>query len=167
MGRNHAPEALGGDPVTISKAGLARIKRYEACSLTVYDDQAGLPTIGWGHLIKPGEFASDARLTQDEADALFLADLAPVEAAVNHALTVDVTQEQYDSLVSITFNIGEGGLYQSTFLRLVNMRADPAAIRDAIGRWCKVTNPRTGLKEVSAGLAKRRADEAKAWPDHQ
>ena len=149
-----------------SPAGIARLKRYEACSLTVYDDQAGLPTIGWGHLIKPGEFASDARLTQVEADALFLADLAPVEAAVNRALKVPVTQDQYDSIVSFTFNCGAGALFQSTFLNFVNLHAAPASIRDALCKWDKVTNPRTRLKERSEGLAKRRADEATAWPDH-
>ena len=149
-----------------SPAGVARLKRYEACSLVVYDDQAGLPTIGWGHLIKPGEFASDARLTQDEADALFLADLAPVEAAVNKALRVEVTQEQYDSIVSMAFNCGTGALLSSTFLHFINLHAAPAAIRDALCKWDKVTNPRTRLKERSEGLAKRRADEAAAWPDH-
>lgn len=145
--------------MTLSPAGLDRLKRHEGLRLSVYRDQAGLPTIGYGHLIKRGE--SFATITEDQAEALLRDDLAPTVAAVNAALTVDVTQDQFDSLASLTFNIGIGAFRGSSVLKAINARADNAVIRERLQRWNKITVD--GRKVVSEGLAKRRADEAEAW----
>lgn len=147
--------------MTISEAGIARIKQHESCSLTVYDDQAGLPTIGWGHLIRPGEFASDARLTQAEADALFAKDLAPVAAGVAALLAVEVTQAQFDACCSLVFNIGLGAFGTSSVLKAINSKAPAAEIVEKLKRWNKITV--RGVKTESRGLTARRAEEAKAW----
>ena len=149
--------------MTISAAGIARIKRFEGCSLTVYDDQAGLPTIGWGHLIKAGEpFDSTSKLTQDEADDLFIADLRPFAEGVVALLEVEVTQGAFDALVSFAFNVGLSALRSSSFLRAVNSLESNEVIREKLMRWNKVTV--AGKKVESAGLTKRRASEAEAWP---
>jgi hypothetical protein len=50
----HPPE-LCVDNCAVSDAGLALVKHFEGYSPTVYEDAAGYPTIGFGHLIKPGE----------------------------------------------------------------------------------------------------------------
>lgn len=148
-------------PTSLSPEGLALLKRYEACSLVIYDDQAGLPTIGWGHLIVKGEDFSKG-ITEKEAEALLAKDLAPRIAAVIACLEVEVTQAQFDSCVSLLFNIGEQAFRTSSFLRAVNSRASHDIIRSALKKWCKVTVD--GAKVNSAGLMNRRADEAKAWP---
>ena len=149
--------------MTISDAGIANIKRYEGCSLTVYDDQAGLPTIGWGHLIRAGEpFDSTTKLTQAEADALFVKDLRPFVLGVEACLEVEVTQAAFDAMVSFSYNVGLGALRSSSFLRAVNSKSSNADIRACLMRWDKITV--RGQKVRSEGLAKRRADESKAWP---
>lgn len=151
--------------MTISPAGIEIIKRHEALSLVVYDDQAGLPTIGYGHLIKAGEpFTSESRLTQAEAEALFAVDLRPFVEGVDASLEVEVLQSQFDALVSFAFNVGLGALRSSSFLRAVNSQEPNEVIVEKLMRWNKVTNPRTKQKEVSSGLTRRRAEEAKAWP---
>lgn len=151
-------------PTTLSPEGLKRLQRYEACSLVVYDDIAGRATIGWGHLIKPGEDFSKG-LTAAQAEILLLADLKPRIEAVVSMLEVDVTQEQFDSCVSLLYNIGEEAFRSSSFLRAVNTRAPNDTIRVCLKKWNKATDPKTGQKVVSTGLVNRRADEAQAWPD--
>ena len=149
--------------MTLSPAGLARLKSYEACSLVVYSDQAGLPTIGWGHLIRPGEDFSRG-LTISQAEALLHRDLVPRLAALDSMLEVEVMQEAYDSCASLLYNIGETEFRKSSFLRAVNSKATHDIIRSSLKRWCKVTDKKTGQKVNSAGLMNRRAEEAKAWP---
>jgi GH24 family phage-related lysozyme (muramidase) len=84
-----------------------QIKAWESCKFAIYDDLNGHPTIGIGHKLTPPELTSAAYtegITQDEADSLFLADLAPVEAQVD-ALG-HWTQGQFDALTSFTYNLG-------------------------------------------------------------
>jgi hypothetical protein len=69
-------------PKRMSDSGLARIRGTEAFRARAYDDGAGNPTIGYGHLIRPGENFSGG-ITQAQADALFKQD---VERVVNPAL---------------------------------------------------------------------------------
>lgn len=143
---------------TLSSAGLARIQRYEACSLVIYDDQAGLPTIGWGHLIKKGEDFS-AGISEDRALDLFIEDLKSTIEGVNACLEVEVTQNAFDALTSLAFNIGVGALRKSTALRCVNS-GDLAGAAKAFLLWNKVRDPKTGKLVVSNGLTKRRESEA-------
>ena len=151
--------------MTLSPAGLDRIKRYEGFRNHVYDDAAGLPTIGWGHLIKAGEpFTSESKLTMAEAEALLARDVNPVILGVESLLEVEVTQDAFDAMVSFAFNAGLGALRNSSFLRAVNGLESNDVIRDKLCLWNKITDPHTGTKIVSAGLAVRRADEARAWP---
>lgn len=143
---------------SISPAGIARIKRYEACRLKPYPDSKGLPTIGWGHLIKGDEafLTNPEGITQEQADTLFEQDLKVFVDGVVALLEVEVTQDQFDSIVSFSFNCGLGALKKSTFLRLVNSRAPNDRIRTALEMW------RFAGKEPV--LLKRRQDEGKAWP---
>ncbi len=124
---------------------------------------AGKPTIGYGHVILPAEGRyHTATLSEAEASALLQADVEKKYGAhVAKCLTRAVTQNQFDALVSLCFNIGTGGFSQSSVLRLANAGStDAATIKTAFGAWNKVTNPNTKLKEVSKGLTKRRATEA-------
>ena len=143
---------------SISPAGIARLQRYEACRLKPYPDSKGLPTIGWGHLIKGDEaFLTDPNgITQEQADTLFAQDLKVFVEGVTALLKVEVTQEQYDSITSFAFNCGLGALRKSTFLRLVNSRAPNDRIRSALEQWRFA-----GAEPV---LLSRRQDEGKAWP---
>jgi lysozyme len=167
-----------GPVVKLSPAGLERIKRYEGHSLVVYDDTAGLPTIGYGHLLaernpKTRELqpvSVEARrilergsITQTEADELLEDDVAVTVDAVNAGLNVQVSQAAFDSLVSFAFNIGLFAFGRSSVLRAVNAGSAPATIRAYFLLWSKVHDPKTGQMVASQGLLERRADEAKAF----
>lgn len=149
--------------MNISERGLALIKKEEAFVPHRYLCAAGKPTIGYGHVIQQGEeHYNTATLTEPEASALLLRDVSRQYGAhVASRLKRAVTQNQFDAMVSLCFNIGTGGFDQSSVLRLANAGStDKVAITAAFGAWNKVTNPKTKLKEVSKGLTVRRAHEA-------
>ncbi|PAD73926.1 lysozyme [Paenibacillus campinasensis] len=98
----------------ISQSGLSLIKSFEGCRLTAYKP---VPTekywtIGWGH--HGPDVKQGMTITQAEADALLVRDLAKFEAHVNDPANVPVTaklnQNQFDALVSFCYNCGPGNL---------------------------------------------------------
>jgi GH24 family phage-related lysozyme (muramidase) len=109
---------------TISENGLSLIKRFEGCSLIAYDDLQpkvkltrvtpikGTLTIGWGHT--GIDVYIGKTITQEEADALLVKDLAKYIAFVNNPYYVPLTdklnQNQFDALVSFCYNTGQGNL---------------------------------------------------------
>lgn len=100
-----------------SQAGRSFIESCEGLSLKAYVDQHGVPTLGYGHTngVRIGETC-----TQPQADAWLAEDLATAEDAVNRLVKVPLNQEQFDALVSFTFNEGQGHLASSTLLSLLN-----------------------------------------------
>lgn len=124
-----------------SSAGLAFISREEGLRLTPYNDSEGHATVGVGHLIHRGNVTDKDRRTyagMSRADALRLlqADVAKVESVINQRVTRPLSQNEYDALVSLGFNIGTGGLAGSTVLRLLN-KGDYTGAADAFLMWRK------------------------------
>lgn len=138
----------------ISEEGLALVKRFEGFSAVPYDDAAGLPTIGYGHLIKDGE--AFGRISQGEAEVLLKRDIAVAEKAVAKFIHVDLSQQQFDALVSFTFNLGAGALQRST-LRIKLNRGEFDEIPSEFLRWVWAG----GRK--SAGLLRRREAESRLF----
>lgn len=132
----------------ISKKGLKWLKSLEGTVKVngvhvIYDDKTGLPiikgtalpkgaTIGYGHLIKSGEDFSGG-LTEEQATDLLEKDLEDtyniIKIQINAPKLMLLSQNQYDALVSLVFNIGPGseslnnvnrGLYQSTIRKYLN-----------------------------------------------
>jgi lysozyme len=104
--------------LSYSDQGLALTERFEGLQLTAYQDPVGVWTIGYGHTgpdVQPG-----LTITQEQAGALLLQDVAGAVAAVNRLVTVPLTQNQFDALVDFTFNVGQGNLASSTLLRELN-----------------------------------------------
>jgi lysozyme len=95
--------------MNIDQAGIAFITSFEGCKLTVYPDPAGIPTVGIGHKLLPGESFPDG-ITSDQAQEMLMADLAPVQAAVNRLMDPSCTQGQFDALCDFGFNLGVGSL---------------------------------------------------------
>lgn len=92
----------------ISENGLALIKRFEGCRLTAYRDSVGVWTIGYGHT---SGVSQGQTITQTQADAFLRADCAGAEKAVNRYMDIyHWNQNQFDALVSFTFNCGAGNL---------------------------------------------------------
>src|SRR5580765_8560569 len=102
----------------ISNEGLDFIASEEGFRANVYNDFAGLPTIGYGHALKPGE--SFGTLSEADAKTLLRIDVAVAEAHVNRLVRVALTQDQFDALCSFVFNLGGAALAGSTLLRLLN-----------------------------------------------
>lgn len=133
-----------------SEKGLSVIKQFESLRLATYKDSVGIPTIGWGHTgpeVKMGQ-----KITQEEAVRLLRADVARFEKAVGRVVRVVLNQNQFDALVSFSFNVGSKALEDSTLLKRLNA-GDVQGAADQFPRWNKAGG------EVLAGLTRRRAAE--------
>jgi lysozyme len=137
----------------ISPHGIEAIKRHEGLRLQAYLDSAGVATVGVGHTagVKMGDVIS-----VEQADQFLREDLAWVEAAIRNHVKVPLTQNQYDALCSLIFNIGAGGFQESTLLRKLNA-GDYAGAADEFPRWNKATVQ--GSLTVIPGLSTRRTAE--------
>jgi len=103
----------------VSARGLAVIREFEGFCAHVYRDAAGLPTIGYGHLVKTGEHFPNG-IDADRALALLRADVTTAENAVLRFIGAPLNQSQFDALASFTFNLGSGVLQRSTLRRKLN-----------------------------------------------
>lgn len=146
---------LGGGTMNISLNGIAHIKKWEGFRANRYLDEAGKPTIGYGHLLKIWETYDT--VSQAKAEQLLLDDLNSAEATVNRLVKVQLTQGQYDALVSFVFNVGSGNFAESTLLKMVNA-GNFAGAKQQFGRWVYIT--KNGVKVVSNGLVNRRLADA-------
>ncbi len=104
---------------TYSDAGLALTKQFEGLSLTAYQDQVGVWTIGYGHT--GPSVQGGMTITEDQATLLLQSDVAASVSCVNNAVTATISQPQFDALVDFCFNLGCGALVKSSLLRFVNM----------------------------------------------
>lgn len=131
----------------ISAAGLAIIKKYEGLKLTAYKCPAGVWTIGYGHTsgVKQG-----MKITAEKAVEFLIADVATAENAVRKYDSIyNWNQNQFDALVSFTFNCGSGNLQT-----LLNKGKRTIAEISA-----KIPAYNKGGGQVLSGLVKRRAEE--------
>lgn len=103
--------------MTTSPQGIALIKQLEGLRLQAYPDGNGY-SVGYGHHGVP----AGTVITEQQAHQLLLQDLPPRERAVNN-LHAQLTQNQFDALVSLAYNIGTTALARSTLAALV--RTDP------------------------------------------
>lgn len=102
----------------LSPRGRALIEGFEHLFLTAYYDTGGVPTIGYGHTGPEVSWGDTCSVAQ--ADAWLDSDCAAAVAAVNRDLTVAVNQNQFDALVSFTYNVGIENAGHSTLVRLLN-----------------------------------------------
>lgn len=129
----------------ITEAGLNLIKQFEGCRLKAYQDSVGIWTIGYGHTknVKEGQ-----TITQAQADAFLMQDIATAEKAVNK-LPYQLNPNQYSALVSFAFNCGTGNLKKLTDNNNRNLAQISARIPNYNRAGGKILN----------GLTRRRAAE--------
>ena len=134
----------------ISKEGIALIKKFEGLELEAYKCPAGVWTIGYGHIkdVQEGDVWSETH-----AEHMLEVELEEYENYVNAAVTVPLSQNQFDALVSWVFNLGNGNLTSSTMLKVLNS-GDYAGVPAQIKRWNKAGG------QVLDGLIRRREAEA-------
>ena len=136
--------------MNISQEGLSLIKKFEGCELEAYKCAAGVLTIGYGSTkgVKKGD-----TITQEEADKLLLHEMEEYEGYVNKLVEVNLSQNQFDALVSWVFNLGPANLKASTLLKVLNSK-DYEGVPAQIQRWNKAGG------KVLEGLIRRRNAEA-------
>jgi len=139
---------------TMSRNGIELLKKFESFSALPYKDQAGLWTIGWGHLINQGETFTE--ITRYEGELILKGDLAIAENSVNGLVKVKLSQNMFDALVSFVFNVGTGNFSESTLLRVLN-EGNYIEAQNQLARWNKTTV--NGSKIISQGLINRRQHE--------
>lgn len=141
------------------------IKGFEGMRLNAYRDSAGVWTIGYGSTFYVGGAhvkQGDTLASEAQASALFVNTLAHYEQAVNRCVKVPLTQAQFNSLVSFTYNEGVGALENSHLLIKLNQK-DYQGAADEFLKWDKITQPETGDKVVSTDLLERRKIERKPF----
>ncbi len=141
----------------ISKKGLELIAKSEGFRAAPYLCPAGIPTIGYGTTIYPnGKHVTlgDKRITKEEALSIVKHEIdSSYGATVNRYVQREITQNQFDALVSFVYNLGAGNFRQSTLLKKVNQGKHKRAAREFL-KW-----NRAGHK-ILAGLTKRRRVES-------
>lgn len=168
----------------ISKNGLINLKTWEGSVVRdglhrPYDDDngrevqrggsfVGYLTVGYGHLLDKSELNLEALfigddmieywngLTESQALSLLDEDLDWAEEAVRNGVEVEINQNQFDALVSFTFNTGGTAFRKSTLLQLLN-RGLHHEVPTQMARW-----NRSGGR-VMQGLIRRRQHEADLW----
>ena len=126
-----------------------------------YLDVALVPTIGYGttHYGIDGRAVtlSDHAISKEVATKLMRDQIdATYGKAVNHAVRVPITQNQFDSLVSFTYNEGVGALRSSTLLKKLNKGKKLQADKE-FAKWNRANG------KVNRGLVRRRKLEAKLF----
>jgi lysozyme len=138
----------------ISQVGIDLISSFEDTKLQAYDDGVGVWTIGIGTTVYPNgvKVKKGDKCTLGQAKEYFTHDLKRFESAVNNLVKVPVSQNQFDALVSLVYNIGTGAFAGSTLLKTLNAK-DYAGAADQFLVWNR------GGGRVLKGLVRRRAAE--------
>lgn len=138
----------------ISQVGINLITSFEDMVLTAYDDGVGVWTIGYGTTVYPNgiRVKRGDTCTKVQAVSFFQHDLRRFETAVNQAVKVMINQNQFDALVSLTYNIGATALKESTLVKKLNVK-DYTGAADQFKVW------NIGGGKVLKGLVRRRAAE--------
>lgn len=164
----------GGNPLSFADPlGLQRnyqvsnnyikfLEEYEQLRNDVHDDGYGNLTVGIGHKLLPSEIRDQKYkdgLTEDEAYALCRSDLGKFIKIINGKLDVDLTQNQFDAIIDLAYNLGPNS-------KLVNSVIDSVSNGKFISQsmftdYISATVIKNGkaVKVKSNGLLDRRIDE--------
>jgi len=143
--------------MTVSNKGYALIKEFEGLRLKPYLCSANVPTIGYGSTFYENGTRvklTDAPITESKAMDLLKVTVSKFALKVDAMVKKDITQNQFNALVSFAYNVGSGALASSTLLKLVNINPNDAMISKEFLKWTKAG----GVK--NKGLENRRIKES-------
>lgn len=142
------------DEMHVSPSGVDLICNFEGKRLMAYDDGVGVWTIGFGTTIYPNgiKVKKGDVCTEAQAKAYMAHDLKKFELAVSNVVTVPLSQNQFDALVSLAYNIGTNAFKNSTLVKMLNA-GDIRGAANQFDVWIKA-----GGKRMQ-GLVNRRAKE--------
>lgn len=140
-----------------SKSGYIEIAYREGLSNTLYLDSGGVRTIGIGMTTSEikdlSKWPWNRRIETSDCVRMFVQACKKYEDAINQALKVKVSQYEFDALLSITYNIGIGGMRGSTFIKRLNAGDTKDKVAEAMSWWNKDNG------KVIKGLINRRNAE--------
>jgi lysozyme len=139
----------------ISPVGIRLIKGFESFSPILYLCPAQVWSVGFGHVVKPGE-VFDLPLSPESGEIILLRDVSVAERAISRLIHVPLSQNQWDAITSFVFNLGSGAL-QASMLRQVINRGDLDEAPTQIRRWVYA-----GGRKLK-GLIARREIEARLF----
>jgi len=146
-----------------SEKALDLIKQFEGFKDFVYICPAGLPTIGYGHVIDPKLLALtkvSPRMTKEKAEQILKNDVKEAEDAINSSVKVNISQGQFDALISLIYNWGAYNFKISNGLRKLNAGNYNEAADEFFG---KVRGVVSVNGKFSNGLYRRRQAELALW----
>lgn len=138
----------------LNSSGIKLIKEFEGFRSEAYLCPDNVSTIGYGatfyldgRKVKLGD-----RISEPEAEKLLLSTISLFAKEVTKLVTVPLTENQFNALVSFTFNVGVDAFKNSTLLKKLN-RKQYAGAAFEFTRWVK------GGGKTLPGLVKRRNAE--------
>lgn len=137
-----------------SDNGIDFLKEVESVKLKAYLDTGGVWTNGVGHTgpdVHEGQEVDGAQV-----NAWLKEDVLEAEDAVNRGVKVSLSQNQFDALVSFTFNVGVSAFLNSTLLRKLNA-SDYEGAKNELSRWVRDNG------KIVKGLVNRRLKEQKLY----
>lgn len=139
------------DPAALelSSSALGTLTTLEGFSETPYPDAGGW-SIGFGHYM--GSSPTIEHVTREEATEILREDVRTAERAVRAGVSSPLTQNEFDALTLLAYNIGSGAFAGSTLVKLLNA-GDYAGAAAQFPRW----NQSQGA--VNEVLVSRRATE--------
>jgi len=154
--------------MNVSDRLLKLLEEWEGFKQKAYKDSGGAPTIGIGHKLIPKELSAGIiviggvpvayrnGINYEQALRLKRDDLVRFEKVVNQYVKVPLAQNEYDALVSFSYNVGDGAFRGSTLLKELNAgRKDHVPVE--LKRWNKDNG------RVVKGLINRRNKEIALW----
>ena len=147
------PPMLPTTHYDISQRGLDLIKKYEGFAPKAYKCPADVLTIGYGTTsgVKPGD-----TITKEQAESRLREDVNRFEYNIDKSVKIPLTQKEFDSLTSFTYNVGPTAFRNSTLLRKLNSK-DRIGASNEFKRWNKANG------KVLNGLTRRRSEEEKLF----
>lgn len=143
----------------LNKTGYDLIKQFEGCKLTAYQDSVGVWTIGYGSTyyenmqkVKQGD-----KVSQQRANEIFEFVASRFARNVDDIITSKPTQNQFNAVVSLAYNIGLGNFQKSTLLKKLNKNPNDKTIKDEFMKWVNA-----GGRKLQ-GLVNRRKKEAEIY----
>ena len=133
-----------------SESMIAVIKKFEGLRLKAYKCPAGVYTIGYGHTENVN---ADSEISELMADQILRKDLQKFENSIKKLVKVQLSQCQFDALVSLVFNIGATNFKNSTLLKYLN-NGEYSLAAEQFERWIYSNG-----KKLDGLLTRRKAEK--------
>lgn len=144
---------------TLDTFGYKLIQQFEGLKLKAYKDSVGIWTIGYGNItyLDGSKVKKGDKITREQADLIFKATANKFALDVANLIDVCLTQNQFNALVSLAYNIGISAFKGSTLLKKVNVNPNDKSIVNEFLKWKYASG------KVIQGLLNRRIKESEVY----